>query len=75
MKIGIDIGGSHIACGLVEEGKIIYKREKDFQKEDRKNIEEVIKNTIFSFIDDLIEEKEIAITKIEKIRTSKPRNK
>ena len=30
MKIGIDIGGSHISIGLVkDQGKIIYKEEKE----------------------------------------------
>ena len=30
MKIGIDIGGSHIACGIVEKnGKLISKETRD----------------------------------------------
>ena len=50
MKIGIDIGGSHIAVGLVNnEGKIIEKIEKDIQKQE--NIQEYVVN----FVDKAIE--------------------
>ena len=44
MKIGIDIGGSHIACGIVEKnGKLISKETRDInineiQKEKRAEI-------------------------------------
>ena len=34
MKIGIDLGGSHIQIGLVERGKVVQKREYNFKKED-----------------------------------------
>lgn len=41
MKVGIDIGGSHIAVALVdEEGKIVQKVEKDIDKKD--NIEDIV---------------------------------
>lgn len=34
MRIGIDIGGSHVGVGLIDEnGKIILKKEKDLLKE------------------------------------------
>ena len=42
MKIGIDIGGSHIAIAKVQENKILDKKEynydESFKKEIRKNI-------------------------------------
>ena len=45
MKIGVDLGGSHIGIGLVDEnGKIIQKQEKYFEK----NMD--IKRTIEEFI-------------------------
>ena len=41
MRIGIDIGGSHIGVGLVDEkGNIILKKEKDLLKENKQNIKE-----------------------------------
>ena len=46
MKIGIDIGGSHIACGLVDNGNIIMKKEKDFLEKDKVNIKKIIEATI-----------------------------
>ena len=51
MKIGIDIGGSHIAIGVIsEKNKIIKKYEKDYSNEDKKNlllvVEKFIKDTI-----------------------------
>lgn len=44
MRIGIDLGGSHIAIGLIEEGKIIKKCEYNFLQEDKKQIGTVIQN-------------------------------
>lgn len=44
MRVGIDLGGSHIAIGVVNEnnGEIIEKVERDLQKQN--NIEKVIKD-------------------------------
>ena len=55
MKIGIDLGGSHIAIGIVDEtGKIIEKVEKrltDVEKQDiKKSIEEIIIENVSQFI-------------------------
>jgi glucokinase len=51
MKIGMDLGGSHIAIGVVnDENKIIENYEKDFTKQEKDNIietiEEYIKETV-----------------------------
>ena len=29
MKIGIDLGGSHIAVGVISEGKVLAKKEEN----------------------------------------------
>lgn len=51
MKVGIDLGGSHIAIGIVdEEGKIINKKEKSFSQDERTNIKIVIENFIIENI-------------------------
>ena len=48
MKIGIDLGGSHIAVGLIESsGKVLSKKEVQILKEDGKNIRNIIENYIF----------------------------
>ena len=55
MKIGIDIGGSHIAIAKVEENKIIDKKEynydEKFKEEIRKNIVEYIKKEVSEIIE------------------------
>ena len=54
MKIGIDLGGSHMAIGLVDENrKIIEKYEKDFTEQDKKNIINVVEEYIFKIIQDI----------------------
>ena len=36
MRIGIDLGGSHIGVGLVDnKGNIVLKKEKDILKEEK----------------------------------------
>lgn len=54
MKIGIDLGGSHIAIGVInDENKIIEKYEKDFTEEEKTKILEVIENYIADTVNDL----------------------
>lgn len=51
MKIGMDIGGSHIAMAVIDsKGKIIEKQERNFTDEDRIHIEEVVENTIIETV-------------------------
>lgn len=46
MKIGIDLGGSHIGIGVIENSEIIEKIEKPFTDEEKTKIIEVIENFI-----------------------------
>lgn len=47
MKIGIDLGGSHIAIGVVDNnGKIIEKTEKRLKSAEKKNIEKTIEEYV-----------------------------
>ena len=47
MKIGIDLGGSHIAIGVIDnKGKIIEKVEKRITKSEKSNIKKVIEEYI-----------------------------
>ena len=49
MRIGVDLGGSHIAVGLVNNtGNILDKIEKDWTADDRKDIKSAIKNAIIN---------------------------
>ena len=71
MRIGIDLGGSHIGLGLVDKDKIIYKFEKNFTKEDKNNIEQTIKKYIFEGIENISKVENIA--NIEMIGVATPR--
>ena len=74
MKIGIDLGGSHIAVGLVQDDKIIIKKERSFLDEDRKNIKKVIKDSIIKFIEEILHEADLKLNDIELIGIAAPRN-
>lgn len=74
MKIGVDIGGSHIAVGLIDNfGKIICKTEEDldnniqFDNFERKLIDSIIKQ-----IDYVLTKKNTDITKISLIGIAVP---
>lgn len=54
MNLGIDLGGSHIAIGVInDENKIIDKYEKDFTKQEKTKILEVIEKYIIETVNDL----------------------
>lgn len=57
MKIGIDIGGSHVAVGLVDKNnKIISKKEYNWAKEEKNNFFESIEKYCKKYIKEFIEE-------------------
>lgn len=70
MKIGIDLGGSHIAIGLVEKEIILKKIEYDFSKEEKENLESTIKKVIKSAIENIL--KEYSIEGIKMVGISVP---
>lgn len=72
MKIGIDLGGSHIGIGLVEQNNLKAVVDNFFTQEDRKNIETAILNNIDELINKILEENELSIKDIEKIGVASP---
>lgn len=55
MKIGLDIGGSHIAIGLVNDNcELVLKKEKDIKISESKNPEITLKNNIIELIENVI---------------------
>lgn len=59
MKIGIDIGGSHIGVGLInEENKIIAMASKDLDEVEKKEIEKVLEQKIIKMIEGLLRAEE-----------------
>lgn len=64
MKIGIDIGGSHIAVGLVDNNKIILKKEHDWTQEEKINLLENIEKYCKECIREIIETNNVNIESI-----------
>lgn len=59
MRIGVDVGGSHIGLGLVnKDGKLVLKAEKDYDKiqEDMSNI---VLETIIELINKIIDNNDV----------------
>lgn len=72
MKIGIDLGGSHIAIGVINENKhIVEKVEKSFTKEEKKNIKCEIEKYIIKNVKELKEKYEITEVRYSCTRYSK----
>lgn len=72
MKIGIDVGGSHIGLGILgKNSKIIYKKEKDY-KTHEKDMSQIVINTIIELIQEILEENKIDIKEIERIGVAVP---
>lgn len=68
MKIGIDLGGSHIAVGIVtEDGKLLKKQEKVISFVEKNEIKEKIRDSILSLINQVLRELQIPIFIIEEI--------
>ena len=72
MNIGIDIGGSHIAIGLVKKDEILEKKEVQISEKEKKKIEQFIEDTIVSNINIMLTEKNIYLSDIQKIGIATP---
>ena len=74
MKIGIDIGGSHVAVGLIETyGKIICKSEEEINNHlQEKDFEQKLINSIIEQIEKVLNKKNLDITKISSIGIAVP---
>lgn len=72
MKIGVDLGGSHIGVGLIDGQNIIALKDKILTREDRVNIQETIVNEISSMIKVLCKENEEKIEDLELIGIASP---
>ena len=55
MRIGIDLGGSHIGIGLVYKDKILDTRQKNFVNSEKSNMRKTIIDNAISMIKDLLE--------------------
>lgn len=73
MKIGIDIGGSHIGVGVIDrQNRLVDKRERDILKEELPQIKYIIINTILKFIEDLLISNKLTQNSIDLIGIATP---
>ncbi len=73
MRIGIDLGGSHIGVGLISEDNIIDTRQKNFVDSDKVDIKNTIIETSVNMIQDLLNSMSIGKEEIDLIGIASPR--
>lgn len=60
MKVGVDLGGSHIAIGVVDEkGRILEKNEKRLTSVEKQNIEKSIEEYMIENVNQLMQKYEV----------------
>ena len=75
MQIGIDLGGSHVAVAVISEnGKIAAKREQDLILIQEKSIEQQIRDTMVSLIQQVLKEVGAPLCVLNKIGIASPRS-
>ena len=73
MKIGVDLGGSHISVGVItQDGKLIHKKEENIDFINQKNIKNLIRDKIISLINHILNELQITVSNIEEIGIGVP---
>ncbi len=72
MKIGVDVGGSHVGIGIVDAtGNLLLKKEKDYDKK-QDDMSNIVLNTIIEIIKEIIQENNINLEEIESIGIAFP---
>ena len=55
MKIGVDVGGSHVGIGIVNAtGNLLLKKEKDYDKK-QDDMSNIVLNTIIEIMKEIIQ--------------------
>ena len=72
MKIGIDVGGTHIGLGLIDENNDLFLKEEDNYSFKQKDMTEIVEKTIIEGINNILQKANIDITKIESIGLAFP---
>lgn len=72
MKIGVDVGGTHIGIGIIDDNiNLIAKQEKDYEHKE-KNMTNIVRELIVSGIEEILKVNNIAISQIESIGLAFP---
>lgn len=75
MRIGIDLGGSHVGIGLIDESNnIIRKKEENLTEEEKANLETSLVEKIKRNTNELLDDSNLIMDNIEKIGIACPRN-
>lgn len=72
IRIGVDIGGSHVGVGIIKNGNLIDMSGRDLTKQDKQNIKESLVNTILELIDEVLDDTHLNITEIDMIGIAAP---
>lgn len=73
MRIGIDLGGSHVGVGLVEEdGKILVKKEYNLLVKEKQRVQEVIIDKIVQFVNEILDENHHILENMKQIGIASP---
>lgn len=72
MKIGIDLGGSHIGVGLIEGYNLKSSVDKFFSQEDKLDIENAVLRNSSELIEEILKKNNLTINDIEKIGVASP---
>lgn len=72
MKIGVDLGGSHIGVGLIDGNNILKMLDRNLTREDRLDIENTIINEIHRMIIEILMEMNVKLEDIEYIGIASP---
>ena len=72
MRIGIDIGGSHVGVGLIDNGKILTIEEQELTRQDRTNTKESIVKIIIELFNRVLEKSQIELSTIEFVGIASP---
>lgn len=76
MKIGIDIGGSHIGVGIVnDQNLIIRKKEHEWTKTEKKNLYDNMIKYCIDYIEQICKEENIDVHQIESVGIGFPNKK
>lgn len=72
MRIGIDLGGSHIGVGLIYKDKILDTRQKNFVDSDKVNVRKTIVESAVSMTKDILKSQGISKNDIDLLGIASP---
>ena len=72
IRIGVDIGGSHVGVGVIKNGNLIDMSGRDLTKQDKQNIRESLVNYIIELINEVLDETQLNISEVDMIGIAAP---